>query len=64
MPLKSDQIKAKFKREGRSFAQWARDNGYEYQDVIRVLNGFNKGQRGRGHEIAVKLGLKKAEVAA
>lgn len=66
MPLKPEQIKAQFKREGRSFAQWARDNNYQYHDVIRVLNGFNKAQRGRGHEIAVKLGLKssKDEVAA
>lgn len=60
MPLTSEQLKIKFKREGRSFAQWARDNGYDYHDVIRVLNGFNKGQRGRGHAIAVKLGMKEA----
>jgi gp16 family phage-associated protein len=60
MHLNPDQLKNKFKREGRSFSQWAKDNGYQYQDVIRVLNGFNKGQRGRGHEIAVKLGLKEA----
>jgi gp16 family phage-associated protein len=60
MPLNSEQLKNKFKREGRSFSQWAKDNGYRYHDVIRVLNGFNKGQRGRGHEIAVKLGMKEA----
>lgn len=58
MPLKPEQLKSQFKREGRSFAQWARDNGYDYHDVIRVVNGFNKGVRGRGHEIACKLGLK------
>lgn len=58
MAIKPEQLKQQYKREGKSFAQWARDNGYSYHDVIRVLNGFSKAQRGRGHEIAVKLGLK------
>lgn len=58
MPLSKEQLKAKFKREGKSFAQWARDNGYQYYEVVRVVNGFNKATRGRGHGIAVKLGMK------
>lgn len=60
MQLTPEQLKNKFKREGKSFAQFARDNGYVYHDVIRVVNGFNKAIRGRGHEIAVKLGMKEA----
>ena len=64
MPMTPDQLKNKFKREGRSFAEWARQNGYEYVDVIRLVNGFNKGRRGRGHEIAVKLGLKEEAAGA
>lgn len=27
-------------------------------EVLRVLNGFEKGHYGKAHEIAVKLGLK------
>jgi hypothetical protein len=57
-PLTPDQLKAKFEREGRTFAQWARDNGYTENEVYRVVNGFAKGKRGKAHKIAVQLGLK------
>lgn len=53
-----DQVKAKFRREGRTFASWAREHGYQPIQVIRLINGFDKGNYGRAHEIAVKLGLK------
>ena len=53
-----DQVKANFRREGRTFSAWARENGYTPHRVIRVLNGFDKGHYGIAHEIAVKLGLK------
>lgn len=53
-----DQIKHKFRQEGRTFSQWARDHGYPEYKVLRVLNGFEKGHYGQAHEIAVKLGLK------
>ncbi len=64
MAITSEQIKAKFKREGRSFAEWARTNNYRYNDVQRVLNGFSKARRGLGHEIAIKLGMKDGELVA
>lgn len=53
-----EQLKKKFEREGRSFADWARAHNYSVVAVYRVLNGFTKAKRGQGHEIAVKLGLK------
>jgi gp16 family phage-associated protein len=56
------QLKQKFRHQGKSFADWARQNGYSYHQVICVVNGFNKATRGKGHEIAVKLGLKKDTV--
>jgi gp16 family phage-associated protein len=56
----SEQIKTKFKREGKSFVAWSAEHNFKYDDVIRVLNGFSKAQRGKGHEIAVKLGMKAA----
>jgi len=53
-----DQIKHRFRQRGETFSQWARDNGYSVNKVLRVLNGFDKGHYGKAHEIAVKLGLK------
>jgi gp16 family phage-associated protein len=58
--MTKDQVKQKFRREGRTFTGWANENGYKPHQVIRVLNGFDKGNFGRAHEIAVKLGLKPA----
>ncbi len=53
-----EQIKSNFRRRGLTISQWARDHGYPINKVIRVLNGFEKGNYGKAHEIAVKLGLK------
>ena len=53
-----DQIKQRFRQRGQTFSQWARDNNYPVNKVLRVLNGFEKGHYGKAHEIAVKLGLK------
>ena len=53
-----DQIQQRFRQRGETFSQWARDNGYPVNKVLRVLNGFEKGHYGKAHEIAVKLGLK------
>ncbi len=58
MALSPEQVKKKFKAQGITFAHWARENGYRPQEVIRVLNGFSKATYGKGHEIAVKLGMK------
>lgn len=55
-----DQLKRNFQQQGKTFAEWARDHGYTSQEVYRVVNGFAKAKRGKAHEIAVKLGLKKA----
>lgn len=56
--LNKEQLKAKFRREGRTVAQWAKDNGYEPNRVYRVIGGFDKAYHGKAHDIAVKLGLK------
>lgn len=53
-----EQIKSQFRARGETFTQWARDHGYRPQQVLRVINGFDKGHRGNAHVIAVKLGLK------
>lgn len=58
MVLTPEQVKKKFKDCGMTFTGWARENGYRPQEVIRVVNGYSKGNYGIGYEIAVKLGLK------
>lgn len=58
--MTADQVKAKFLREGRTFSAWAIERGYAPQKVYLVLNGQLKATRGKGHEIAVALGLKEA----
>ena len=53
---------AQFKKEltdnGMTIAAWSRNRGYDPKDVVRVLNGFIKGKYGKGHNIAVAIGLK------
>ena len=58
--LNSQQVKDDFKRKGLTFSAWAKEHGYRVNDVYRVLNGQVKANYGKGHEIAVKLGLKEA----
>lgn len=53
-----DQLKQHFRANGMTFTQWAKDHGYRPNQVLRVLNGFDKCTRGAAHDIAVKLGLK------
>ena len=58
--MTADQVKAKFKREGRTITQWAKERGYNRHTVYLVLNGQIKALYGKGHEIAVALGMKQA----
>ncbi len=53
-----EQIKADFEAKGLTVSQFARDNGYTPREVSLVLNGQIKGRYGKGHAIAVALGLK------
>ncbi|MDR2208837.1 MAG: DNA-binding protein [Azoarcus sp.] len=52
------QLKEKFLREGLTFAQWAREKGFDKNIVYLVVNGHCKARYGKGHEVAVALGLK------
>lgn len=59
MPTKTaEQVRKDFDNAGKTFAEWAISNGFEPQDVYKVLNGQAKAKRGKGHQIAVLLGLK------
>jgi gp16 family phage-associated protein len=53
-----EQVKQRLRNEGKTIKQFAQDNGFNYVEVLRVMNGTIKGVRGRGHQIAVTLGLK------
>lgn len=55
-----DQVRAKLAREGKTLKAWAEENNYNVTRVYRVMGGFEKCLYGKSHEIAVKLGLKKA----
>ncbi|HHU1705518.1 DNA-binding protein [Escherichia coli] len=58
------QVKALFRQRGITFTRWAEENGYNRNEVYRVLNGQTKARYGKSHEIAVKLGLKSTAQAA
>ncbi|MDR3322909.1 MAG: DNA-binding protein [Zoogloeaceae bacterium] len=59
-----EQVKARFKRDGRTITAWAKEHGYNRTAVYMALNGQSKGHWGKGHEIAVALGLKDADLGA
>ena len=54
-----DQVKKRFVSEGKTYSGWARENGFAPSTVIAVINGVNKGRRGKAHDVAVALGIKK-----
>ncbi|ENV33942.1 DNA-binding protein [Acinetobacter gerneri] len=56
--LTPDQVKAKLRAQGKTLAQFAIEHGFQPSDVYRVIGGSRKGLYGKGHEIAVALGLK------
>lgn len=56
-----EEVKSKFKAEGKTITEWAKENGYSRNAVYRVLNGFDKGNYGKSFEIAQKLGLSRKE---
>ena len=59
MPIKTpQQVKKDFENKGKSISDWASEHGFAPQDVYKVLNGQAKCKRGKGHEIAVLLGMK------
>jgi gp16 family phage-associated protein len=58
------QVKEDLRKDGKTIAQWAKENGYTRRQVYAVLNGQIKGHFGRSHEIAKKLGLKAVAQAA
>ncbi|TBU75218.1 DNA-binding protein [Phytopseudomonas daroniae] len=62
--LTPDQVKERFRQRGITITKWADQHGYKRNAVYRVLNGFDKANYGKAHDIAVALGMKAGEAAA
>lgn len=56
--LTAEEAKAALYQKGVTLKQWAEANNYPIAEVYKIMSGERKGLYGRGHEIAVKLGLK------
>ncbi|ADX93458.1 DNA-binding protein [Acinetobacter baumannii] len=56
--LTPEQVKQNLRAQGKTLKQVALENNLEPSDVYKVMNGSRKGLYGKGHEIAVLLGLK------
>lgn len=53
-----DEIKLSFEARGETISDWALQHGFPKDAVYAVLNGRSRCKRGRGHQIAIALGLK------
>lgn len=58
------QVLAEFDRTGTTVSGWAAEHGHKPSLVFEVLAGRVKGKRGKGHVIAVQLGIKAGEIRA
>ena len=56
--LTPDDFRKELRKEGKTLKKWAEERNFDPQYCSRVLNGMVKGSRGKGHEIAVKMGIK------
>lgn len=54
------EVKEKFRTEGKTQTEWAKAHGFKPQHVCIVLNGRSPAVRGEFHAIAVALGIKPA----
>jgi gp16 family phage-associated protein len=60
--LTLQEAREEFVRKGKTIREWAHEHGFDEATVAQVLRGYNKGTRGVGHKIAVKLGIKDGEI--
>jgi gp16 family phage-associated protein len=56
--LTYSQVRNLFETDGKSVAEWSRQNGFPSALVYRVLRGEAKCRRGVTHRIALALGIK------
>lgn len=53
-----EEVRDELFKKGVSIAEWARENGFKYGQVIDVLRSDRQCRRGNSHKIAVLLGIK------
>lgn len=53
-----DQVREEFRRQGVTFATWAKENNFSASAVYQVLSGQRKCLRGQSFEIARRLGIR------
>ena len=51
-------FKAQLRAQGKTVRQWSEEHGFPATEVYRTLNGINKGNFGRAHDILVAAGIK------
>ena len=56
--LSSEEVKEQLREQGKTLKQFAIEHGFEPNDVYRVIGGSRKALYGKGHTIAVALGMK------
>lgn len=59
--MTGETAKRKLREQGKTIKQWADEHGYPYVLVSRVIRGVQKGNYGKGHEVAVALGMKQGD---
>ena len=62
--LSSEEVKEQLREQGKTLKQFAIDHGFEPNDVYRVIGGSRKALYGKGHQIAVALGMKSKPASA
>lgn len=63
-PLTKDQVKQRLSAAGCTIMLWSEQNNFDREVVSRVLHGACKAKYGKGHDIAVALGMKIAPLAS
>lgn len=51
------EAKKWLRQQNITISEWARQNGFAYMEVFRVLNGQSKMSYGKGREVALKLNI-------
>lgn len=59
--MTGQEVKRKLRERGVTIKQWAEEHEYPYVLVSRVIRGVQKANYGKGHEVAVALGMKNPE---
>ncbi|MBU9260527.1 DNA-binding protein [Burkholderia multivorans] len=57
--MTGEAVKRKLREQGKTIKEWAEEHGYDYVLVSRVIRGVQKANYGKGHDVAVALGMKK-----